>query len=349
MSKRLTDNLTSHYYEAYNRLRSKKSRKRIIAYVESFDDIYFWHTLLSEFENDTRYFEIMLPSRTNLTKGKKSVLKNRLFEHMGQGMIACVDADYDYLLQGCTHTSEQILKSPYVFHTYAYAIENYQCYAPSLHNVCVMATLNDSITFDFERLLYDFSKICFPLFVWSIWAYRTNHYEKFSMMDFISVIQLGRSSLNNTGAQMKHLQDKVRHKLAMLRKTFPNCEEEINSLTQEMQSLGVTPQNTYLYIQGHHLFDNIVVPLITKVCASLRHQREEEIRHNAIHITQMNNELSSYRHSMQDVRAMLRRNSNYSSCPEFQRLRADFLQFLKGLQPTTESSIRKEFFDALSP
>ena len=44
-------------------------------------------------------------------------------------MIACVDSDYDYLLQGATHTSRYIINNKYVFHTYAYAIENYQCYS----------------------------------------------------------------------------------------------------------------------------------------------------------------------------------------------------------------------------
>ena len=40
---------------------------------------------------------------------------------------------YDYLLQGATHTSRYIINNKYVFHTYAYAIENYQCYAEALH------------------------------------------------------------------------------------------------------------------------------------------------------------------------------------------------------------------------
>lgn len=30
----------------------------------AYDDIYFWRTVLSEFENDKRYFEVMLPSKS---------------------------------------------------------------------------------------------------------------------------------------------------------------------------------------------------------------------------------------------------------------------------------------------
>ena len=114
MSSRLKDNLNSRYFEAANALTSKKARHRIVAYVESYDDIYFWRTVLSEFENDKRFFEVMLPSKMNLTRGKKSVLMNFLEgEPLGKDMIACVDADYDYLMQGCTHQSQRILSSPY--------------------------------------------------------------------------------------------------------------------------------------------------------------------------------------------------------------------------------------------
>ena len=150
MPKRLKDNLTSDYFSAANQMRSKSARRRIAAYVESYDDVFFWRMVLSGFENDRRYFEVMLPSKINLSKGKKQVLMNLVGDNLGEDMIACVDADYDFLIQGATKTSEKIISSPYVFHTYVYAIENFQCYAPSLHNVCVMATLNDRSVFDFQ-------------------------------------------------------------------------------------------------------------------------------------------------------------------------------------------------------
>ena len=56
MGKRLSDNLSSLYIGAANRLKPKKARRKIVAYVESYDDVSFWRTLLGEFEDDTRYF-----------------------------------------------------------------------------------------------------------------------------------------------------------------------------------------------------------------------------------------------------------------------------------------------------
>ena len=104
MGKRLTENLSSLYIEAANSLRPKKARRKIVAYVESYDDISFWRALLADYEDNTRYFEVMLPSQDSLAKGKKTVLMNHLGKQLGENMIACVDSDYDYLLQGRTQT-----------------------------------------------------------------------------------------------------------------------------------------------------------------------------------------------------------------------------------------------------
>ena len=72
MGKRLRDNITSGYFEAANKLNSKRARSKIIAYVESYDDVFFWRTVLSRFEDDTRYFEVMLPRvRANSSAARK--------------------------------------------------------------------------------------------------------------------------------------------------------------------------------------------------------------------------------------------------------------------------------------
>ena len=271
MGNRLRDNLNSRYFEAANALTSKRARRRIVAYVESYDDIYFWRTVLSDFEDDKRYFEVMLPSKMNLTRGKKSVLMNFLEgEPLGNDMIACVDADYDYLLQGATHQSQRVLGSPYVFHTYVYAIENYQCYAPSLHNVCVAVTLNDHRLFDFRQYFQDFSEAIFPLFVWSVMMYRNGEYPKFTITDLNRIADPGGFNVQNPEPSLQNIRRKVGTKVRELQRLFPNAKDEYLRTKDSLKELGVTPQTTYLYIQGHHLFDTVVAPILSKVCNLLR-------------------------------------------------------------------------------
>ena len=185
MATSLRDNLTSSYFNAAHKLYSKKARRRIIAYVESYDDVAFWRTLLEEFENDEHYFQVMLPSATSLAKGKKMVLMNTLnTAELGRSLIACVDSDYDFLLQGATNTSRKINRNRYIFQTYTYAIENYHCFAESLHEVCVQATLNDRFILDFNAYLKRYSEIVYPLFLWNVWFYRQRDTYTFPMYDF---------------------------------------------------------------------------------------------------------------------------------------------------------------------
>lgn len=329
MSKRLRDNINSNYFEAANALTSKKARHRIVAYVESYDDIYFWRTVLSEFENDKRYFEVMLPSKINLSRGKKSVLMNFLEgAPLGKDMIACVDADYDYLIQGCTAQSKRVLESPYVFHTYVYAIENYQCYAPSLHNVCVSVTLNDHRIFDFREYFRQFSEAIFPLFVWSIMLYRNGNYPKFTITDLNRIADPGGFNVQHPEPSIANVRRKVHTKINELQRLFPGAKEEYLKTKEDIKALGVTPQTTYLYIQGHHLFDTVVSPIMSKVCNLLRQERQNEIYHASAHKTQKRNEMSCYENSLQDIKVMLKKNTGYMVSEQFRRLQDDVRNYL---------------------
>jgi hypothetical protein len=192
MAKRLTDNINSQFFEAANRMTSKKARRKIVAYVESYDDVFFWRSVLGKFENEKRYFDIMLPTRNqHLDRGKKAAISSML-KGVGRDMIACVDADYDYLRQGSTESSQQMLENPFIFHTYAYAIENFQCYARGLHETCVMVTLNDRRIFDFERFLESYSRTIWPLFLWHMLFYVRHRKMSmhFDMAEFDKVIML---------------------------------------------------------------------------------------------------------------------------------------------------------------
>ena len=336
MGQRLSDNLNSRYFEAANKLTSKAARRRIVAYVESYDDIFFWRTVLTRCEDETRYFEVMLPSHQKLERGKKSVLMNFLGNRVGPDMIACVDADYDYLLQGATEQSRRVLQGAYVFHTYAYAIENLQCYAPSLHDVTVAVTLNDHRIFDFEDYMSQYSEAIFPLFIWSVWAYRTGHHNKFSLTDFSRVADPGGFNVMEPQGSINHLRKKVGTKVHQLQQQFPNAKEEYLSIKENIKALGVTPQTTYLYIQGHHLFDVVVVPILNKVCNRLRQERQEEIYRTARHHTQRRNEMSCYEHSIQDIRQMLKKNVGYVLSEQYWHIRKDLDSYFNCLSKKPE-------------
>ena len=323
MPKRLVDNLNSLYIGAANSLKPKNARKKIVAYVESYDDILFWRSILSGFENDKRYFEVMLPSRTNLSKGKKTAMMNVLNNSLGECVIACVDADYDYLLQGATETSRQVCDNPYIFHTYAYAIENYQCNAKNLHEVCVMATLNDHELVDFQGFFRLYSQICYPLFVWNIHFYRKNDLRTFPMLEFCNVVRIDNISVQHPGRSLDKLKQRVDRTVESFEKRFPDEVAEVEELKKDLYQLGVYPETTYYYIQGHHIFENVTLKVVIPVCAQLRKEREAEIKALALHEVQRQNELTSYDHSQCTVELMLKKNRSLTDCEPFERLKQD--------------------------
>lgn len=329
--KRLTHNLNSAYFEAANRLRPSQSRRRIVAYVESFDDVAFWRTILSEFEDETCYFEIKLPSRNNLGKGKRQALRNLMnANQLGGAMIACVDADYDYLLQDVSEESRFICQSPFVIHTYVYAIENYQCWAPSLHQVVVTATLNDRPVMNYEEFFREYSQIIWPLFVWNIWCYRHEQYKHFTMMDFCGFI--GFRSINHHRPEdaLAQLRRRVNQKIAWLQRRFPEAKNSYSSLRSELQEhYDLSPETTYLYIQGHTLFDHVVVLLLEPICAQLRKEREREIKTLAMHAKQRQCELSSYQHSVMPIEIVLKRNTAFRTAPPMNKVRERIVNLLQ--------------------
>lgn len=329
--KKLTEYINSAFIEAANTLRPKRARHRIVAYVESYDDISFWRSVFDEYENDKYHFEVMLPARSCLTKGKKQAMMNMLGKAYGSNMIACVDSDYDYLLQGATSTSRQMLGNRYILHTYAYAIENLKCYSDSLKQVCVQSTLNDREIIDFNNFMKFYSQICYPLFVWNILLYRKQDTKTFSILKFCETVRLSSFSTANPTYSLQQLSKRVEHSISMLEKRFPELIEEHSNLKQELTGLGILPEETYFYIQGHHLMNNVVLRMLIPICRQLRNNREEEIQRLAYHHQQYNNELSSYRHSQCDVALILNKNMNYKEAPPYIKLRNDIEKLLSSL------------------
>ena len=330
MAKRLTDNINSQYFEAINKMTPKKARRRIVVYVESCDDVFFWRSVLGRYEDDKLTFDIMLPSRNlHLDRGKKAAISNML-KGVGRDMIACVDADYDYILQGATEMSRQMLENPYIFHTYAYAIENFQCYAKGLHETCVMVTLNDHRIFNFERFLLSYSQTIWPLFVWHVvFLQRRKMTMHFDMCEFNKVVVLPSVRIQNPKWAIEYLSKKVRAKMFQLERRFPKLKDALPETERMLRDLGINDNNTYLYIQGHHLFDLVVSPVVQTVCDILRNEQENDIRDRAVHSEQARTEIACYENSLGKVKMMMKKNTYYQFSPEFQKILADVERYLE--------------------
>ena len=134
--------------------------------------------------------------------------------------------------------------------------------------------------------------------------------------------------MQNPLPSINKLKHKVRTKVNELQRLFPDAKDEYLATKDDLRALGVTPQTTYLYIQGHHLFDTVVTPILSKVCNILRQERQNEIYYASAHKTQKRNEMSCYENSLQDIKSMLKKNTGYMSSEQFRRLQNDIRSYL---------------------
>jgi hypothetical protein len=164
--------------------------------------------------------------------------------------------------------------------------------------------------------------------VWSIWYYRSPNYKDFTISDFNRVIETGNFNIQNAERLIQNVRRKVGSRIRQLQLANPDAKESYLAVKEDIKRLGVTPETTYLYIQGHNFFDKIVVPMMKKICDQLIRERQSEINRQSMHGTQRRNELSCYSKSTEDIRSMLKKNLGYMTAEPFRRIQADIQRFL---------------------
>ena len=203
------------------------SLRVVKVFVEGYEDVAFWRGVFDCFANPYLYFEISVPTRKDLPKGKKVLMS--MIPESSERMLLCVDSDFDFLFNGATEQSRLIRDSRYMFHTYTYATENYLCYAPSLHNVCVKATKNDTRIFDFERFMADYSRTIYRLFLWYAYSAKLSDEHVFTLVDFKSSVRLNYLDLEDNGARtIAWLQRNVARREQTLASKHPKQAAELD-------------------------------------------------------------------------------------------------------------------------
>ena len=120
---------------------------------------------------------------------------------------------------------------------------------------------------------------------------------------------------------------RVRRKLLELERRHPKALEEIEAMKREFAKLGVNEDNTYMFIQGHHIMDSVVMRLLVPVCNVLRRERETEIKELAEHNMQFHNELTSYQRRQLGVDIVLRKHTSYKLSPLYKKVGSRYRTF----------------------
>jgi hypothetical protein len=300
-------------------------------YVEGYEDVAFWRSVFDDYQSEDIFFEISVPPRHDLAKGKKVLMD--MLDNSSPRILLCADSDFDYLFGGSTPQSATLLQAPYMFHTYAYSTENFLCYAPSLHNVCVKATKNDLRIFDFERFLTAYSRTIYPLFLWYALSAQLRAESFFTLLDFKSSVKLNYLEIDNCGAEtLAWLARQVERRVDSLRHRHADMESGLESFAASIGKRGLAPDNVYMFMQGHALMDNVVMVLLHAVCDQLMMITNNRISRSTKQGTALRNEQSNYNNSLRNVRDVLLDNENYTDCFLYKKLRADIEAYVAELR-----------------
>ena len=308
-------------------LRVNDGKTIVRVFVEGYEDVAFWRGIFDHFINPYLRFEISVPTREDLPKGKKVLINNA--DNASELMLLCMDSDFDYLLSDDDEQSRLVTTHPYMFHTYAYATENYLCYAPSLHNVCVKATKNDTRIFDFVKFMADYSRTIHPLFLWYVYSASCHTENVFPLADFKASVKLNYLDIPNNGeGTIEWLARQVARREESLRTEHPEMAEHMPRFDKYLRSKGVEPELTYLFMHGHTLMDNVVMVILSDVCEKLRQMSIAKIVASSKEGVALKNEMSNYKNTLRSIRDVLLDNENYTSCPLYKLLKADIQSYI---------------------
>ena len=96
----------------------------------------------------------------------------------------------------------------------------------------------------------------------------------------------------------------------------------------QLRERGLTPENAYLFMDGHTLMDNVVLVLLNCVCEKLRQMSIARITASDKRGVALKNEMSNYNNSLRSIRDVLRDNENYVRCPLYRRLQRDITRYI---------------------
>lgn len=162
MNTTLIQNVNNSFYQRRNVLTGRDGE--ITALVEDYADIYLWNTILHYSCKGKQFRTIPYQAGGNLAQGK-SLIVNEIRTKGGDLYIGCVDSDSSYLLRNYGNKfGADLTTTPYLFHTYAYSLENLQCMPSTLADVFTAASSLQTV-FRFEPFYAALSNAIYKVFI----------------------------------------------------------------------------------------------------------------------------------------------------------------------------------------
>lgn len=260
--------------ELYFHKEASRGKRPLIIHVEDRPDMIFWRKIFNPYSESLDVRFVSEHSRWNekeerktLAKGKSSIMSlikgGKLV--LSENEIACVDADYDLLIED-TYT-ETINANPYIFTTKWYAIENIICHHTNLE-VLYTALSEDEGCPDFKEFLETKAQKYAPLFLLHLLCRQYGLSDEYSM-----------DALTNDIETIETEELTVREALEQHSDYTATMQCNINELETTIKAKGYEREDYYKIMQGHLLKSQIVYPFFkVQLTKDVPQSKEEEQR-----------------------------------------------------------------------
>lgn len=243
-------------------------------WVEAQDDKRFWSAYLTD--SDSYKFTYKLGSEEsdhdgNVGSGCRRLLKlqRQGVIKIGLGEIICMDSDGAYLREKVPGYVDKQLKSPHVYYTNVYAIENAYLHPQLLNNVLKFATASADLGVGVKpsELIASISALCFSLVINTAflevvdgaWIEKSKIKKRTnSILSRIKMVDCS-GGLNACGIHAE-----IAGRISSLSQVLT---DHISSLSidarykkylQDVALGGVSSDNCYLFLHGHSFYEGVI-------------------------------------------------------------------------------------------
>ena len=309
-----------------NILTNKPDRVKVL--VEDEADVAVWYKLLNGFAPCNEY-EIMPYSydRTVSGKGKAKILMQA--DRFGSNYWGCVDSDYDWLLDRHTPEGQKIAQNQFLLQTFSYSIENLSMIpgeAASYMIECMKHTDEITHTLDEEhrRFLEAISVEAYDLLLWQLILRKESPDTALNVnWDFVFNNGLYNPIINDRNLTLENKRREVMRLFAVrCREITEDLERRYGHLTAEREELevelkgekGLKPENAWLFMRGHDLFEFMLYTFFGPVKDYLYGKHVNEIRENT-QGSETGNAMKHYNNECGDFKNNFLSRRNYMADP----------------------------------
>lgn len=272
--------------------------KNVAVFVEGQDDEDFWKTVLAKFVPTLSFeFYYNLPMPNGKTTANKYAVLQYETEADSQ-LWLCVDSDYDYLID---ENNERLEQNSYIFQTYCYSIENYDCCLQDLAQNCRIQSMNETsdLPFDFVDFMKKYNEVCYNLFV------KTLNYKELRE-DIITVIKIDAINVHKIEEVLEDLKQKISQYFTSSQ--IPELDETTHI---KWQNKGLSIENLHWFLRGKDLQKAIISPLQNSVIKFLKNEKYKQLAPN---------EREIYTQQLQSENVIILQNSTYWQSNFMQKL-----------------------------